>query len=467
MRHLVVLLLLTALWMMPETGQAQGLIQEITFEPLPAAVQAPAPAASKRVVCATTQRAPVMDGRLDDDCWAGASRAEGFVIAGSGRAPAEATAATLLCDAQALYIGFVCHESQMPALAAPERPHDYPMWNDDVVEVLLDPTDQRTDDYHFILSAAGGQYEGHERFLPDLSGGRMDEGPGWNGAWQGVVYQGADFWSAEMAIPFATLGLSGSPGSAGWALDLMREEQPRGEISIWSGPHGGFGQMQEWGYVVLGDPEVLLGRVRVEDPGWGRNTASVVVENMGGLAKGILLEVTVRGTSAPDARQAARVTLAAGETTAVAIPFAVSGPAGEYVLGVSCMTPDRKRTYGTRSLAFKTPPLLSFSLAQQLIYVSEETLVGTVEVGAAGRSLEGLRLVATVGTPAGKTLRARPVACRGRKVELVFRVPAGPAGEYRVGVALQDAGGKRLAAREVRVERIQGPFDGTGDAHHE
>jgi len=438
-------------------GHASGLLEAISFESS-AVGKATALARSRQAVCATAARPPTMDGRLDDACWAQATPAGSFVLTGSGGAPAEATEAKLVCDARALYVGFVCHDSAMAKLVAPERPHDYPMWNDDVVEVLLDPNGQRTDDYHFILSAAGAQYEGHERLITDLRGGHMVEGPEWNGAWQGAVYRGADFWSAEIAIPFATLGLREAPGPAGWPLDLMREEQPHGEVSIWSGLHGGFGQMQDWGYVLLGDPGVLLGRVLVDRPGWGENAATVVLESTGA-AREVLVEASVRGEPAAEAHPAVRASVPAGQVRSVAIPFTIGGPSGEYVLDVSCVSPDRKRTFGTRAVALRTPPLLEFALSQRLIYVSEETLVGTVQIGAAGRALEGLRLAITVRTPEGKTLAARPVACRGRQAEVVLRVPRGPAGDYRVRIALTDGRGKPLATQEARVERLVGPFD--------
>ena len=458
MRSAFLLVLLSAV---TRTGYPQDLIQEINFERASRRPGDSAPSSNKRLSCAETAQPPVMDGRLDDGCWANAPKAKGFVITGSGRIPAEPTEAKVLYDKQALYIGFICHESQMSKLVAPERPHDYPMWNDDVIEVFLDPSDQRKEDYHFILSAGGAQYDGHERLISDMRGGHMDEGPKWNGAWQGAVFRGPDFWSAEMAIPFATLGLQRPPENTSWALELMREEQPRGEVSVWSGPAGGFGRMANWGYVLFGNPEVMIRSLTLGAPGWGENVAKVTVENAGKDSLQVVLvpEVTSPGGPVAADQKPVAVTLAPGETTTANLSFALDKSSGANGVNISCMDPARKRTFATRSVQFEMPTLLNFSLGQALLYVSDDVLIGTVEVGAADRSLAGLRLVGMMRSPDGASIESKPVQCAGRKGEVVFRVPKGGAGEYVVSLVLRDADAKDLASCEARFQRIRGPFD--------
>ena len=442
-------------------GRSQDIIQEIIFAPLPTAAKASTPSPSKRLSCTQTAKPPVIDGRLDDACWANAAKAEGFVISGSGRVPGEATAAKIVYDKRAIYVGFVCHESQMSKLVLPKRPHDYPMWNDDVVEILLDPSDQRTDDYHFILNASGAQYEGHEQFVPDLRGGHMDEGPKWNGAWQGAVFHGADFWLAEIAIPFASLGLRKAPENTVWASELMREEQPRGEVTIWSCASGGFGRMGNWGCVAFGNPEVLIRGLTVDKPGWGQNVARLSLENPGAKPVQIVVtpDIALKDRAVAAGQKSVVVSLARGEAKDIEMPFNVTASGERYEVTVTCMDAGRKRVLATRSVHFDMPRLLELSLTQDLLYISESVLVARVEIGATASSLSGLRLVGMMKAPGGKLIESKPVQCAGRRGEVVFRVPSGGAGEYLVGIVLVDAAGKDVASRETRFHRIRGPFD--------
>lgn len=79
---------------------------------------------------------PIIDGSLDDAIWASAAHTERFVDTMSG-APAEPEArAHLAYDEEALYVAF---EVRDPLLRSSFEGHDAHLWEQDAVELMIDP----------------------------------------------------------------------------------------------------------------------------------------------------------------------------------------------------------------------------------------------------------------------------------------------------------------------------------------
>ncbi len=69
---------------------------------------------------ARTETPPVIDGRLDDACWTGAPAVAEFtqVLPVEGGAPTERTEVRVLFDADNLYIGVRCFDSDSAGIIA-------------------------------------------------------------------------------------------------------------------------------------------------------------------------------------------------------------------------------------------------------------------------------------------------------------------------------------------------------------
>ena len=78
-----------------------------------------------------------VDGRLDEPGWSRAQPAE-LVETLTGRPPRYRTEARLLWDERALYVGFACEDDEV--WARPGRVDDDPIYEDEVVEIFLDPS---------------------------------------------------------------------------------------------------------------------------------------------------------------------------------------------------------------------------------------------------------------------------------------------------------------------------------------
>jgi hypothetical protein len=202
-----------------------------------------APGESPRVVLATLcEVPPVLDGALDDPCWQPSEAESGFTrLLTEGPPPTWGTRFRAVYDQTALYVGVECDRdpSHDPITRQAER--DSAVFEDDCVELFLDPRFDRTTYYHFAFNSRGVQYDadGYNR--------------GWDGAWRVACRVAADTWTAEVAIPFDTVKATPESGHL-WGLNVCRNTwlgQER-ELTAWSDPGPTFHAPHRFGQLVFG-----------------------------------------------------------------------------------------------------------------------------------------------------------------------------------------------------------------------
>ena len=136
-----------------------------------------------------------------------------------------------------LYLKVTCGGQPNPSAKA--RPHDGPVWEDDAVEIFLQPPGSEAY-YHFAVNAAGSQYEAR------CTSGNLDAG--WNCEWQAKAGRVEGGWMVEMTIPLKALG--GSPTGL-WRANFCREEADTGAATCWSPTFGGFHTPSRFGDLLL------------------------------------------------------------------------------------------------------------------------------------------------------------------------------------------------------------------------
>ncbi|MDE0299920.1 MAG: hypothetical protein OXN17_14895 [Candidatus Poribacteria bacterium] len=161
---------------------------------------------------------PIIDGKLLDDCWREADVASEFWRSdGSSRANPSASV-QLAFDDETLFVGFRC---PLPDPQSVTNQRDQ-MFGKNTAQVFLDPLlDHRRDVglaedpdalfyahpgpkiFRFAVNAANGQFS-------DLMGI-----PWWKVPWQSATHIGDNFWSAELAIPFASFAFFESTDRSG------------------------------------------------------------------------------------------------------------------------------------------------------------------------------------------------------------------------------------------------------------
>ena len=219
-------------------------------------------AQDREYVCRFTHVAPAIDGDLTDACWNATEPSPVFYTLGSAaeKVPSRMTV-RFLCDDERLYIA-VDAESRpgKEPVAQQERQRDGAVFNDDSVEVFLHTSPTGADYYHFALNCDNAVFDAHVD--PKATPG---QGAKWNADWAHATRKRPGGWSAEMAIPFKSLGAKPPPQGFVW-LVKAGSNAPGYPHAMWpQNPSASFHEPTAVGYLVFRDRS-LLANGNVEGP---------------------------------------------------------------------------------------------------------------------------------------------------------------------------------------------------------
>ena len=180
----------------------------------------------------------VIDGKLDEVEWENALLTEPFVTQESGASVVVKTQAKLLWDNDYLYIGFIASDPDVWGKMTNQDSH---LWNEEPVEVFIDPNNDKHDYMEFEFNPLGTELD----LLMDKS---YTEGGAANFGWNlvglrssvsiaGTLNNPTDTdiaWYCEIAIPFSGIATKittplNNPPIAGevWRLNLARYNRTR------------------------------------------------------------------------------------------------------------------------------------------------------------------------------------------------------------------------------------------------
>jgi hypothetical protein len=197
----------------------------------------------QRLSASRVARPPVLDGRLDDPCWKNAEVAQNFML-NDGSGPAKAQSLAYVAhDDKNLYVAYRCDEPQMKFLVAKVKDRDGRVWEDDCIEIFLQPDRANPQDfYHIVFNTLG--------MLRDERGASAD----WDSHATAKVALAPDGWTIEATIPFSSLGSPPKPGDT-WGLNLCRSRQAKPgadrEFSCWSCTYGSFAKPERFGELLF------------------------------------------------------------------------------------------------------------------------------------------------------------------------------------------------------------------------
>lgn len=187
------------------------------------------------VVSPATGTTVTVDGELTEPAWLEAARIEGFALLQSGETPAgDHTSALVLHDDRALYLGLRCSGGRDAAGTAAQR-DGAAVWECDHLEVFLAPQPDLAAYYQLVLDRTGG-------ILDALNNPDDVSAPGvaWNGEWTAAVAAEGQQWTAEIAVPFAALGLAAPTAGDVWRLKIGRDGGPDGPLMWPMNPSNSF-----------------------------------------------------------------------------------------------------------------------------------------------------------------------------------------------------------------------------------
>ena len=169
----------------------------------------------------------MLDGRLDEPVWARTEPAGDFIQIDpdNGEPATEKTEVRIAFDADTLYIGVTCYDSEPDGSIAYQRRRDEGLPSDDKIQMTIDSfLDGRTG-YFFEMNPLGSMADA----LLDKSG----QNRAWDGIWNARAWRGEIGWTLEIALPFRTFNFN--PDSDTWGINFQRTIQRKNENSIWSG----------------------------------------------------------------------------------------------------------------------------------------------------------------------------------------------------------------------------------------
>ncbi|MEK6795068.1 MAG: sugar-binding protein [Spirochaetota bacterium] len=160
---------------------------------------------------------PTIDGTIDDACWQNAQFQSQFVHFYKDKPADPQTEFAVNTDGTNLYLAMRCNDqSPEKILKRPRERDNTQMWDDDVVEIFLDPDASGDHYFHFAISAGNVQYDA----LITRYG--MQQNVDFNADWRSAVQIGSSGWTAEIAIPLSEI-LVKSHGSEDWHFNVCRD----------------------------------------------------------------------------------------------------------------------------------------------------------------------------------------------------------------------------------------------------
>lgn len=197
-----------------------------------------------------------IDGRLDEPAW-GAALQMPLVGSLTGAPPRHPTVARVLRDERHLYLAFDCRDDQVFVRSG--RQHDDPIYEDEVVEVFLDPAGTGRDYVEIEVSPAGVTFDARfESWRSDLGRARAWESGAAAAAWidRGPAVDRG--WTVELRLPMDALRGAAPPPRPGsrWRANLYRLETHNRagavEGQAFSPPYrGDFHALDRFGWLVF------------------------------------------------------------------------------------------------------------------------------------------------------------------------------------------------------------------------
>lgn len=177
---------------------------------------------------ATRASLPIrIDGRLTEAAWWSAAPLTGFrqVEPEQGAASAFQTVVRVVYGESALYIGVFCRDSLgADGVRVQDMRRKFDYFANDLFGVSLDPFRDSRNSIAFQITPHGAQRE-----LQVYDGSVYNRE--WEGVWSVRTEIGDSGWTAEIAIPWATLRYP--PGRATWGANFYRIARRANETSAW------------------------------------------------------------------------------------------------------------------------------------------------------------------------------------------------------------------------------------------
>ncbi|HPP11600.1 MAG TPA: DUF6067 family protein, partial [bacterium] len=194
------------------------------------------------VVVPLLPKEPLIDGQVEKSEWLPAAQLAPLVTLEKGLATRENNFIWVGYTPEAFYLAFQFYR---PAYAVLPSSGTEPkgVWRDDCLEFFLRPEFGARWEYSFVGNAAGLKEEGRRQGVTDKN---------WQCQWQYQARTTPWGWEGELAIPFASLGLSTPrPGDVWEMAPVNNQKTPWQDLASWSYLKH-WNACEDFGYLVFG-----------------------------------------------------------------------------------------------------------------------------------------------------------------------------------------------------------------------
>lgn len=172
------------------------------------------------------QKAPVIDGILDDEAWNEGGWVGDFIQHEpfNGTSATQKTEFKIVFDENNLYVAFKAFDTSPDSIVRRMTRRDDQ--DGDVVGLAIDSYHDLRTAFLFSVSAGGVKFD---RMMTEDG---ENEDDSWNPNWWVKVGLNENGWAAEMKIPFSQLRFSKNANSA-WGLEVFRQIFRKDELDLW------------------------------------------------------------------------------------------------------------------------------------------------------------------------------------------------------------------------------------------
>ncbi len=161
---------------------------------------------------------PIIDGKLDDAVWQNANFFGDFVYFYKGKTASPQTEVAIIPGRDKVYFAIRCFEPNIKKLVAPKHQPGDMAFNDDLVELFIDPDSSGNHYIHLALTAGNFQFQ---QVVTHFGTRKRSD---FNMNWDSAVFIDKNSWTAEIAIPYSELMVK--PENLGnWQINVGRANQ--------------------------------------------------------------------------------------------------------------------------------------------------------------------------------------------------------------------------------------------------
>ncbi len=191
----------------------------------------------------------------EDGAMAQTSSFTGFGGAGKVVPASQQTLVNAAALSEGLKISFTCYQSEKPLAKYSAR--DENLWEDDSLEIFLQPDPAAKEYFKFTGNANGAIFDAGPGGS-ETTWNWQTSGPpnvAWNGNWNYQARQTPDGWSGEIFIAYAELGMKPPRPGDRIGFNICRGQQrPAPQLSGWSKPAVSFNNAGGFGLITFTQP---------------------------------------------------------------------------------------------------------------------------------------------------------------------------------------------------------------------